>query len=218
MSTKNSNSRVKQDNRGMTMVELIISFMLLSLFVVVATMIISATMNIYYQVRGVSYGLQVSEIIQSKIAGGLEGAINGDITSDALTDASGQNANGAMLIAETEIEFLDKTGSHVKIGLGGQEGAQYLVVHYYAVPSRDGNGNLYDAVDWSFDKAVYMGYTIQKLQFTRPKGDYADNVIQVELTITSPKYGAYTTTEYVECYNFADAADWNRIVDARSQE
>jgi hypothetical protein len=197
-----------------TLVELIVSFTLLSLFMVVATMMISSTMNVYYQARGTSYGLQVSNILQGKIAGELEGAVNGDITSDDLVDASGNPANGAMLISDSRIEFIDENGSHVNVGLYEQDGKQYLAVHYYPVESEDG-GILYDAVDWTFDQAAYMGYSIKELKFSRPMGAYAYNVITVEMTITSPKYGDYTTVEYLECYNFDDTVNPSRVADVQ---
>ncbi len=218
MSRTNRRNAIQPDNRGMTLVELIISFMLLSMFMVVATMVISATMNIYYQARSVSYGIQVSDIIHSKIASELSGAINGDITSDDFVDSSGQKANGAMLIAENRIEFTDGTGSHVNLGLVEINGKQYFAVHYYEVPSADGTGIVYEAVDWTFDKAAYMGYFVKELKFSRPMGDYDYNVIKVELTITHPEYGDYTTTEYVECYNFDDTVAPNRVVEAQLRE
>lgn len=206
-------NNVQQNNSGMTLVELIISFMLLGLFMVVATMMISSTMNIYYQARGTSYGLQVSGIIQSKIAEKLEGAMNGDITSDDFVDAAGEAANGAMLISEEKVEFIDETGSHVNLGLCEKDGKKYLAVHYYEVNT----GVNYDAVDWMFDSAVYMGYSVKDLKFSRPGGAYGYNILKVELTITSPKYGDYTTTEYVECYNFDDTVNPSRVLEVQAR-
>jgi hypothetical protein len=58
-----------------------------------------------------------------------------------------------------------------------------------------------------------MGYSVTDLKFSRPGGDYDYNIIQIDLTITSPKYGDYTTTEYVQCYNFDNTINPSRIVD-----
>jgi prepilin-type N-terminal cleavage/methylation domain-containing protein len=206
-------NRKKQNNRGVTLVELMVSFALISIFMVAATMLITSISNIYYQVKGVSYGLQVSNIIQGKIVGELEGAINGDITSQEFFDASGEGVNGAMLISSDCIEFTNAAGSHVNLGLYNKDGSNYLALHYYAVPSGTDGGNLYEAVDWTFDKETYMGYSITKLKFSRPLGDYDYNIIQVDMTISSPKYGDYSTTEYVQCYNFDDTVNPSRIVD-----
>jgi hypothetical protein len=213
----NRKGRTKLNNDGLTLVELIITFMLLGVFMVVATMMISATMDVYYQARGVSYGLQVSNIINNKIAGELETAVNGDIISDDFTDSMGMPVNGAMLIGSSKIEFTNASGSHVNLGLYEKEGKQYLAEHYYEVPSADGGGNLFDAVDWTFDQDVYMGYSIQELKFSRPMGDYGYNIIRVDLTITSPKYGDYSTTEYVECYNFDDTVNPSRVVEIQEE-
>jgi prepilin-type N-terminal cleavage/methylation domain-containing protein len=212
----NSNHREKRNrkkNRGMTLVELMVSFALISIFMVSATMLISSISNIYYQAKGVSYGLQVTNILQGKISEELAGALNEDITSDDFLDASGAGISGAMLISQDCIEFTNSDGSHVNLGLYEKEGKKYLSLHYYPVPTGSDGSNLYEAVDWTFDKETYMGYSVTDLKFSRPGGDYDYNIIQIDLTITSPKYGDYTTTEYVQCYNFDNTVSPSRIVD-----
>jgi prepilin-type N-terminal cleavage/methylation domain-containing protein len=198
-------------NQGFTLVEMTVSFALLGLFMVAATFMITATMNIYFQAKGVSYGMQVAGILNDKIAGELEGAVNGDIDSDELVDGAGNQATGAVLVAESLVEFTNKAGSHVSIGLTepDSDGSQYLVEHYL-------NADESKEIDWKFDKNMYMGYSVKELKFTKlSQGDgYADNVIRIDLTITNPRYGDYTTSEYVECYQFDDTIAKGRIVEA----
>jgi hypothetical protein len=197
----------------MTLVELIVSFALLSIFMVAASMMIASITNVYYEAKGTSYGLQVSNVIIGKITSELEGAINGNIISDDFKDEEGQSLSGAMLIADDKVEFTNSYGSHVSLGLTDMDGKQYLALHYYQVKSADGTDDLYDAVDWTFDPNTYMGYSIKKLTFSRPGGDYGYNVIQIDMTITSPKYGDYSVTDYAECYRFEGIVNPGSVVD-----
>lgn len=100
-----------------------------------------------------------------------------------------------------KIEFTDAQGSHVYIGVN-EEG--YLVVHYYPVVVASGEVK---STDWVFDQKAYMGYSINELKFTQPKGDYADNIIYMSLTLHSSRYGDFTYTEYIQCYNLDANSD-----------
>ena len=100
-----------------------------------------------------------------------------------------------------KIEFTDAQGSQVYIGVN-EEG--YLVVHYYPVVVASGEVK---STDWVFDQKAYMGYSIKELKFTQPKGDYADNIIYMSLTLHSSRYGDFTYTEYIQCYNLDANSD-----------
>jgi hypothetical protein len=180
---------------------------------VAASMMIISITNVYYEAKGTSYGLQVSGVIMGKISGELEGAINGDITSEDFYDESGQGISGAMIIGNDKIEFTNSAGSHVNLGLIETNGKKYLALHYYEVPSADGSENLYDAVDWTFDPNTYMGYSISELKFSRPGDGYDYNIIKIDMTITHPRYGDYSVSEYVECYNFDGVVNPSYVVD-----
>ena len=80
----------------------------------------------------------------------------------------------------------------------------YLVVHYYPVVVASGEVK---STDWVFDQKAYMGYSIKELKFTQPKGDYADNIIYMSLTLHSSRYGDFTYTEYIQCYNLDANSD-----------
>jgi prepilin-type N-terminal cleavage/methylation domain-containing protein len=206
-------NKKQQNNQGLTLVEMLVSFALLGIFMVAASMMIASIMNVYYEAKGTSYGMQVSNVIMDKIAGELESAIGGDIVSEEFKDAAGQGIRGAMLIGSEKVEFINSSGSHVSLGLIEQDGLNYLAFHYYEVPSADGSDVLYDAVDWTFDAGTYMGYSIKELEFSRPMGAYAYNVIKIDITITSPRYGDYSVTEYVQCYKFDGAVNASSVVD-----
>jgi hypothetical protein len=216
-------SKKKFNNKGMTLVELIATFALLSLFTVAAANIIFKTMSVYYQARGTSYGMQVSQLVASKIVGMVEGAqnvtsleytddiSNVDIVYDTAVLITDQDTGEARL---DSIDFTDETGSRVCITTKSEEGKNYLCIHYY--PVADGakkydeaadryyyEEQLYKAVDWEFDNKAYLGYSIKSLTFEKPEG-FPGNVIKLGLTVVSDKYGEYSTTKYIELYNFTE--------------
>ena len=198
-------------NQGLTLVEMIVTFMLIGLFVIAASKVIANTVSVYYEAKGTANGMQVSAIIASKIRGEIEGARNATITTEVKkedgttsevtqpyvmrlstdTTLGGQNETSGY----NKIEFTDAQGSHVYIGVN-ENG--YLVVHYYPVVVASGEVK---STNWVFDQKAYMGYSIKELKFTQPGGNYADNIIYMSLTLHSSRYGDFTYTEYIQCYN-----------------
>lgn len=181
----------------MTLVEMIVSFTLLSMFMVAATMMIASIVNVYYQSSTLSYGLEVANVINNKIRGELEAAVGSDMASAVEINAEGN-----------EIHFVTATGSRVFLGLAQRNGQNYLVEHFEAIEAslnEDGtyDDDGYDAVDWMFDEAAYMGYVIDELHFSMAKAtdpSYEENVIKVDLVISNPRYGEFNTEKYVKCY------------------
>lgn len=208
--------QLHKKNGGFTLVEMIATFMLIGLFMIAASKVIANTMSVYYEAKGTANGMQVSSIIAAKIQSEIEGAkpeqiirevknADGtvtDQTEDYVMQLSQDPALGGG--SETggcnKIEFTDARGSHVYIGVNADG---YLVVHYYT----DASDGTTDKTDWMFDKKAYMGYSIKELKFNQPKGDYADNIIYMSLTLHSPRYGDFTYTQYIQCYNLKEASD-----------
>lgn len=192
-------------NAGTTMVELIVSFTLLSLFMVAATKVISNTISVYYQAKGIQTGMQVSNILMTKIVETVEGALPNGTVGDEADAAS-------MIISNSNqrIELIDGFGSHVYLTVD----KDYLLLYYFPEISEGESGVdiLKDGERWTFDKKAYMGYTVKELKFSVPKGEYPPNVIQVDLTLHSGKYGDYTSKRYIQCYNYNDAALYGKIM------
>lgn len=203
-------------NHGFTLVEMIVTFMLIGLFMIAASKVIANTVTVYYEAKGTASGMQVSSIIATKIRSEIEGAkpeqiirkvknADGTVT-DRTEDYVMQLSSDSTLGGGNEtggynkIEFTDAKGSHVYIGVNTDG---YLVVHYF-MDAADGTPE--DKTDWMFDKKSYMGYTIKELKFRQPKGDYAENIIYMNLTLHSPRYGDFTYTEYIQCYNLVETA------------
>lgn len=182
----------KLNNRGFTLVEMIVSFMLIGLFMVAASKVIGNTAMVYYEAKGITDGMQVSSIISSKIRGEIEAA--SEYTIQLSQDDTLGGGNGTA--GYNKIDFVNASGSHIYIGVDDKG---YMFIYYYPVLTE--SGEMKDT-SWTFDKKAYMGYTIKELKFSQPKGDYDNNIIYMTLTLTSPKYGDYTVSEYIQCYNF----------------
>ena len=189
---KKKNKLKKLNNAGLTMTEMIVTFALLSLFMVAATRIMSYTMMIYYAARGNTYGLEVSTMISNKIVGQLENA-SAATHPVVSTDDEGNH----------RISFIDATGSSVWIGTkkivkNGVSMGPYMTVHYDEVTE----GSVpYEATDWTFDPNTYMGYVVRGLTFEQPGIDYPDNVVRMTLELESDRYGSYKTVSYIKCVN-----------------
>lgn len=212
--------------KGVTLIELIITFALISLFLVLSCQAISSALNVYYRIQSVNYGLQVSDTLMDKIAGEISsaqvgvretGVENEDLnTGYTLQIIEKEGADG---IVDTAIDFYDGSGSHIYIanGIPMQGGDKQLLIHYYSVKTVQPDSSkkeAYKPVDWTFDKKMYLGYKIKKLEFSLadPKGIvYPKNVIKIDLTIESEKFREYSSTRYVECYNFKSEDDFSKI-------
>lgn len=189
---KKNNSMEKLNNKGTTLVELTVSFALLALFMVAATRIISYTVTIYHSAKAATYGMEVSNMISNKVVGQIEGAK--DSTPVVVTSGAG---------GIDTISFMDETGSKVSISAapqtmpgGGSTPGNYMCIYYDEVT--DGSVK-YDAVEWRFDSEAYMGYTVSELDFEYPGTEYGKNVLRMNLSLHSEKYGEYETAYYIKC-------------------
>ncbi|MBQ9608259.1 MAG: prepilin-type N-terminal cleavage/methylation domain-containing protein [Lachnospiraceae bacterium] len=209
----------KLNNKGMTLVELIVTFALLGLFMVAAGKVIADTVNLYYKAKSIQTGMQVSSILSTKISGEIEGALT-DGTLDSSSDA-------VIIISEdgNKIELIDNAANHIYITNNVESGddAGYLLIYYFPIVDDEDNPSTASDSKWTFDKKAYMGYKIKELKFKKLEnltdtsdedyGKYAGNIIRMTLTLTSERYGDYTTTTYIECYNFVDLSDTIRIIE-----
>ena len=202
------NIGIKSDNRGFTLTEMLVTFALLGIFLVAVTRMISYTVTLYHETQGAALGMQVNDMIATKIQGVVENstAILDDWHYLQLPDmdtsrrgfwGSGddfillQDANG--LIVEIRKEPVDA------------EGNGYIVIKYDPVEGDEESGG-YDAYDWKFDEKAYMGYMVKSIRFAEAEkmGDYGPNVIYMQLTIISGKYGEYTSEYYMRASKVRD--------------
>ncbi len=186
---------LRGNRRGVTLVEMIVSFALIGIFMVSAAQVISATMRIYTTTRDLDQAIQVQDTLLDKIAGELESAQAGNGKEE------GDTVTLKIEASRKKVSLFDRTGCPIYITL--DEDGTYLLIHYdQIVFEQEGESViLSEAVDWKFDKGMYMGMKIQDLTFSRPRGAYPDNVIKIELTLTRGAEG-YSASRYVQCGNF----------------
>lgn len=215
-----------KNKRGVTLIELIVTFALISLFTVLSCQLLSTAFGVFYRIQYLNYGMQVSDTLMDKIGGEIEGALVG-VTRPGIDNEPDADGEHTLIIRGDSIDFYEKTGSHIKIRSGVPDykdeyvdkNFNQLVIHYYGVTSvKEGTEEkvIYDAVDWTFDKKMYLGYQIEELTFSQadPTGvKYPQSVIVIKLRLKHSKYGVYESTRYVDCYNFQTQIDFSKIID-----
>lgn len=208
--------RILKKKGGMTLVEMIVTSMILMIFSVGTCRVMADSLQIFYKIRGLNNAQQVMNVLMDKITGEIEGA------KVEMDDGSHSAGAPTLVISEggKKIDLYNRTSSKIyitmekrasdgsKIADGAEEDQTKgrLVIHYYPVQSKSesGTGSVekYKEVDWMFDEAAYMGFEIKNLQFSLAGTDYPKNVIKVEMEIDGGRYGTLRGTRYVECYNF----------------
>jgi prepilin-type N-terminal cleavage/methylation domain-containing protein len=66
---------VRMDNKGMTLLELMICFVLLGFLLLAGSQVIISTTQVYYYTKATDYGMQASQLIATEIRGDLTEAI-----------------------------------------------------------------------------------------------------------------------------------------------
>ncbi|HCA21537.1 MAG TPA: hypothetical protein DEO87_04055 [Lachnospiraceae bacterium] len=186
----------KKNNKGMTLVEMIVCFALLSIFVTVSTLVISNVITLYYHVRGESYARQVGDIVMKKITSEISGAVyvDGDTTVNPSIEteplgSEDMDGNAFVIVDSTD----------TKIRMYAEDGI--LKIYYYEITDENDEDNNREPVIWTFDKKMYNGYKIDSLVFEKASADYPANVMVVKMKLSSGKYGKFDITRYVKMYN-----------------
>ncbi len=229
-------SRFKMNSQGSTLVEMIVVFALLSIFMVAASTIVANIISTYYHVKGETYARQVSDIVMEKAVSEIEGAKYSD---GAETDIPVFGGDKSLYFGDT-LSLYDRTDTHITMSSKERSvGSEYkeLYVDYSRITytADDLEDLSREATSWKFDTNVYNGYGITELVFARADklgticdtfdynnkdpenyhyymdkvadGTYPSNVVAVFMTLKSPKYGEYRSVKFVTMYNFP--ADWS---------
>lgn len=189
----------KSNISGTTLVELVVTFALMGIFIIAATFVITSSVRLFYQMRSVADSAIVSDLILEKVVGEISAAdVEQEGKSSGYCFWLGDKNQG-----EDWIAFCNRSGSPVSIF--AQDGR--LVVRYYEDTEESITENLAVEpaweMDWSFDDNVYMGYEITELKFSQPQPSSHPNVIRVDLTMKNTRTGyEYTTHRYARNYNY----------------
>lgn len=212
-------NRGKLDNRGFTLVEMTTTFVLLGIFLVAVTRLVSYTVTLYHETQGASLGMQVTDTMAARIQGLLEDS-TALVTTDYYNDEENIPAEEKTALTtngfvdggfnpegDKHIMFRDSNEVIVDIRKepADEDTPGYLLIKYEETLSEDpesGEITGYKAHDWKFDDKAYMGYEVKSVKFAVAskdpdrKADYPDNVIHMTITLSSLKYGDYTSDYY----------------------
>ena len=207
---------------------MVVSFTLLAIFVSTAALIISNVTTLYYHVRGESYARQVGDIVTQKISSQIEGSKYSEINADLNccifkeSELSAQDSKHEK-ISGNSIAFYDRTDTRIRIFADEDEGI--VKIFYYPIVDETNSANNREGTYWTFDKKVYNGYRITRLDFAPAntalneslasqynitdvdKDQYPTNVIVVYMTLKSEKYGEYNICRFVKLYNYPEDSD-----------
>lgn len=199
-----------KQNKGMTLIEMIVTFALLAIFLVSAATIIGTVSVMYYDIKAENYSKQVTDIVLDKIESEVDGArYNSEtVTENLRIEAAGSEETNENLDHGPAVVLYDKSNTKVKIY---KDDNKELVIHYYPI------GVNYGETDWKFDKSVYNYYKITNLEFVRGDklseygkaadyglnsyGTYGEDVIVVFITLHHPEYGDYNSYRFIRMYN-----------------
>lgn len=181
--------KVKNDNRGMTLAEMIITFALMGIFLAAVASVISSSIVIHSELTGTMYAQSVGEILLDKVTGELAAAKPSGRTSMVTGTVlkNGEAVGGG-------VSFYDKDGN---------KSCFYVADGILIMESAD---------SWKMDENAYMGYRISDFQVNRLN---EENILEVVVKIKNLKTGfEYTASRVIESYNFETQSDFNKILQA----
>ena len=213
--SKNRINEMLSRNAGTTLVEMIVCFALLAIFVTAAASIIASTTNLYYQVKGETYSGQITDILMEKIASEIEGAKYDDSEYKDTPKIGTQDGI-------SYIDLYNRSETHIRMCAQNNE----LLVYYYRINNTTDVNLNRDATIWKFDEKMYNGYKVEELMFI-PGNEisthkaklseygfdadavqYDNNIVLVLLAIDSGKYGTYRTVRPIKMYNVPENYTW----------
>ena len=211
--------RIRRNNKGTTLTEIIVSFALLGIFLASAAAVISLITNTYYRTKGETYAKQVSDIVLEKIVSELEGAKYEPV---AEGETSGINPAISTSRGSSTITLYDRTDT--KIDIYADSTDKEIKIYYYDINNSFDSSKSRSATTWKFDKGVYNGYTIEQLDFVwgnklsefsaasdygldASSVNYGNDIVVVFLKMNNPKYDEYYTYRVVKMYNITDTTD-----------
>ncbi len=218
------------DNKGFTLIETTVCFILLSILLVAASQVIASSSEVYYYTKSTGYGVQVAQIIATEIRGDLEEAIVKKVDNALDNNLPAEASNYCVYTGDNSyICFINGDGDQIKYSLVTDAQGEYILTRT-AIPAYDDyfeklapTGHV-DTITYT-SQYVGMNYKVKSIKFKlfdkianmpaspgeplAGAGNYP--VIVMELVVSSPQYGEYICTEYIALYNFYGIESLNLI-------
>lgn len=207
-------SKVWKEKSGITLVELIVAFALIGLFMTAASFVLTSSLRLFTRMQSVSSAVTVSDILLDKIAGEISAAKQPHMQGDVASDHGGyyiwlgKDGNMDFGSGSEWITMWNRSKSPLAI-YAEPDGA--LCLRYYETVRGEvgaaitGASKTVPEMNWHFDNGVYMGYRITEggLTFSREDPENHPNVIRIDLEIHNDRTGfTYRSSRYAECYNY----------------
>ncbi|MDD2959877.1 MAG: hypothetical protein PHE06_12135 [Lachnospiraceae bacterium] len=195
------------DRGGTTLVELIVSFALISIFLTSASMVLGAYFRIYTHAREYGHQQTVAAMLLDTMEYELGSAGAGKYQKGDTTEGAGQEMSGVTIRSDyTEIYYQNQDQTSIVMRIDPNTNKLQIL---YQVLRTAGEKTTYQEYDWFYGQGVYNNNTIKELTFapffaeggtteTIPK-----NLVKITLTLqneTDPSI-TYTASRVVRCYN-----------------
>lgn len=180
--------RKRSSNRGgYTLVELIVSFALIGIFMSSAAVIISGALRVHARMDQLPKIQMAADTIMETIVGEVTSASSGGVTIQTVDEDY------------DTLTFVDKNGYPVTICVGDDSQPETEGLLRLEYEELDDSGN---PIVWYYSQGVYMHHYISRLYFTSQMSAAGKELITVELQLKNPGTGyAVDFKQIIECYN-----------------
>lgn len=209
-----------KDNKklGFTLVELIVSFSVLSILLAAVAVLLPSFLNQYNHVQSTSRTQTVGNTLMEMIEGQLSYATsqinlitteNDDFTVVEYNDQDGNTIDMSVLTDQFETNFGLEEDSSISNGL-------FILKYAQLADLEDENLVTRNAIDWGYTDDFYIGNTVTAFTVTKAASEYRENVLEVSFTLTNSKNGMENTfTRLIECTNFASTTNNDIVIDGK---
>lgn len=201
---------------GFTLVELIVSFAVLSILLGAVAVLLPSFLNQYNHVQSTSRTQTIGNTLMEMIEGQLSYATSSinlntvDNNGFTIVEYNDQDGNAVYMSVLTDA-FKTKYGSENKL-------SNDLFVLRYSEASDSGNAGLVSrqAIDWGYTDDFYLTNKVTAFTVSKAPSEYRENVLEVSFTLTNSKNGMENKfTRLVECTNFASTTDNDITIDGK---
>ncbi|MGF6991009.1 prepilin-type N-terminal cleavage/methylation domain-containing protein [Lachnospiraceae bacterium PF1-21] len=177
--------------RGYTLVELIVSFALIGIFMVTAGMVLANAYKVHTEISNLSKAQTVSDMILESISSELSSAQSYDLPGEE---------DKAVIISDGQVDFMNAQGIPTTLSVKYDENdpskGGYLQVIY---PADNVETDETDDATLYFGKNTYLRNKITNLKFEKLEDK---NVITTTLTIKNQITGfTFTSKKTIQIYN-----------------
>ena len=159
-------SQKRINDKGFTLIEMMVCFVLLGILLVAAAQVIASSTEVYYFSKGTSYGIQASQIVATEIKGDLEKAVNINLDSNFLPTGATVNSDGYYIDSSGKtISFINIDGEQVCYAFENDvfKRKVYKVYDNYFEPEISTNNN--PKITEFTAAYIGMNYTIKDILF-----------------------------------------------------